>query len=161
MRKATMMRMKLCMWMKRTSSSVSRRNLFFPLLALAACVLLLAASFAAPGAAQAQKNLPQERIATGKVVNKDGDPIGGAIVYLKNSRSNAVKTYIADNDGQFRFGELAQDTDYELWAESNGVRSKSRAISSFDNENKFYFVFKVNVAKSVSLDGPSGATLQP
>jgi hypothetical protein len=151
MRKATMMRMKLCMWMKRTSSSVPRRNLFFSLLAVAACAVVLAAPFAA----QAQKNVPQERIATGRVVNKDGEPIGGAIVYLKNSRSNAVKTYIADESGNFRFGELAQDTDYELWAESNSVRSKSRQISSFDNENKFYFVFKVNVAKPVSLDGPS------
>jgi hypothetical protein len=143
------------MWMKRTSSFTPRRNLFFSLIAVATCVLLLAAPFAAPYAAQAQKNIPQERIATGKVVNKDGDPIAGAIVYLKNSRSAAVKTYIADNDGQFRFGELSQDTDYELWAESNGVRSKSREISSFDNENKFYFVFKVNVAKVIPLDGPA------
>jgi Carboxypeptidase regulatory-like domain len=147
-----MMKMRLCMWMKRTSSSSTPHlNLFLSLMAIAACVLL----FAAPFAAQAQKNVPQERIATGKVVNKDGDPIAGAVVYLKNSRSNAVKTYIADEDGQFRFGELSQDTDYELWGESNGVRSKSRQISSFDNENKFYFVFKINVAKAVSLDGPS------
>jgi hypothetical protein len=152
-----MMRMKLCMWMKRTSNSVPRRNLFFSLLAVAACAVLLAAPFAA----QAQKNVPQERIATGRVVDKDGSPIGGAIVYLKNSRSNAVKTYIADESGNFRFGELAQDTDYELWAESNSVRSKSRQISSFDNENKFYFVFKVNVAKPVSLDGPSASVLSP
>jgi Carboxypeptidase regulatory-like domain len=147
-----MMKMRLCMWMKRTNSSTPRLNLFLSLMAIAACVLLLAA----PLAALAQKkNVPQERIATGKVVNKDGDPIAGAVVYLKNSRSNAVKTYIADEDGQFRFGELSQDTDYELWGESNGVRSKSRQISSFDNENKFYFVFKINVAKAVSLDGPS------
>jgi hypothetical protein len=152
-----MMRMTLRMWMKRTNSSTPRRNLFFSLIAVAACALL----FAAPFAAQAQKNIPQERIATGRVVNKDGEPIGGAIVYLKNSRSNAVKTYIADENGNFRFGELAQDTDYELWAESNSVRSKSRQISSFDNENKFYFVFKVNVAKPVSLDGPSASVLSP
>jgi hypothetical protein len=148
-----MMKMRLCMWMKRTSSSTPRLNLFFFLMAVTACAVLLAAPFAA----QAQKNVPQERIATGKVVDKDGNPIGGAIVYLKNSRSNAVKTYIADENGSFRFGELAQDTDYELWAESNSVRSKSRAISSFDNENKFYFVFKVNIAKPVSLDGPSSS----
>jgi hypothetical protein len=112
-----------------------------------------------PIAAHAQKNVPQERIVTGKVVNKDGDPIGGAIVYLKDSRSNGVKTYIANDSGEYRFGDLSQDTDYELWAESGGVRSKSREISSFDNERKFYFVFKVNVTKTVSLDGPS--ILQP
>lgn len=106
---------------------------------------------------------PVERVATGKIVNKDGSPIGGAVAYLKDSRTDSVKTYIADQNGNFRFGNLSQNTDYELWAESNGVRSKSREISSFDNENKFYFVFKVNAVKAVSLDGPtvSGTGLNP
>ncbi len=149
-----MMKRMLCPWMKRMNSFTRRRNLFLSLFAFAACLLL----FAAPLAALAQKNVPQERIVEGKVVNKDGAPIGGAIVYLKDSRSNGVKTYIADNDGHFRFGELSQDTDYELWAESNTVRSKSREISSFDNDNKFYFVLKVNAVKPASLDSPSVST---
>jgi len=98
---------------------------------------------------------PIERIATGKVVDKEDAPIPGAVVYLKNTHTNTVRTYIADEAGLFRFGNLAQDTDYELWAESSGTRSKSREISSFDNGAKFYFVFKVSVTKAVSLDGPS------
>jgi hypothetical protein len=146
-----MMKTLLCLWMKRMNSVTPRRNLFLSLFAIAACVFLLAA----PLSALAQKNAPRERIVEGKVVNKDGGPIGGAVVYLKNSRSSGVKTYIADEDGHYRFGELSQDTDYELWAESNTVRSKSRQISSFDNENKFYFVLKVSVTKPASLDGPS------
>ena len=146
-----MMKMTLCPRMKRMNSSISRRNLFLSLLAFAAFALLLAG----PLAALAQKNAPRERIVEGKVINKDGAPIGGAVVYLKDSRSNGVKTYIADEDGHFRFGELSQDTDYELWAESNTVRSKSRQISSFDNENKFFFVLKVNSTKPVPIDGPS------
>jgi hypothetical protein len=136
------------------NSITPRRNLLLSLAACAACLLL----FAAPRPTLAQKNVPRERIVEGKVVNKDSDPIGGAVVYLKNSRSNNVRTYIADNDGHFRFGELSQDTDYELWAESNKVRSKSRQISSFDNENKFYFVLKVGVTKAASLDGPVVST---
>ncbi len=163
-----MMKMRPCMWMKRTSSFTPRLSLFRSF-SLASCVTLSLASYmtfslaltacvlplAAPSAAFAQKNVPQERIAEGKVVDKTDNPIGGAVVYLKNSRSSAVKTYIADENGHFRFGELAQDTDYEIWAESNSVRSKSREISSFDNENKFYFTLKVNTVKPVSLDGPS------
>ena len=146
-----MMKTLPCPWMKRMNRFTLRRNLFLSLFAIAACVFLLAA----PLGALAQKNAPRERIVEGKVVNKDGGPIGGAVVYLKNSRSSGVKTYIADQDGHFRFGELSQDTDYEIWAESNTVRSKSREISSFDNENKFYFVLKVSVAKPASLDAPS------
>jgi len=146
-----MMKMTLYPWMKRMNSITPRRNLVLSLIAFAAFALLLAG----PLTATAQKNVPRERIAEGKVVNKDGAPIGGAVVYLKNSRSNDVRTYIADDDGHYRFGELSQDTDYEIWAESNTVRSKSREISSFDNENKFYFVLKVGVAKPASLDSPS------
>ena len=146
-----MMKMPLCPWMKRMNNITPRRNLFLSLFAFAACALLLAA----PLSALAQKNVPRERIVEGKVVNKDGGPIGGAVVYLKNSRSSGVKTYIADEDGHYRFGELSQDTDYEIWAESNTVRSKSKQISSFDNENKFYFVLKVNATKAASLDGPA------
>ncbi len=146
-----MMKMTLYPWMKRMNSINPRRNLFLALIAFAAFAFLLAGSFTAA----AQKNVPRERIAEGKVVNKDGAPIGGAVVYLKNSRSNDVRTYIADDDGHYRFGELSQDTDYEIWAESNTVRSKSREISSFDNENKFYFILKVGVAKPASLDAPS------
>jgi len=87
---------------------------------------------------------PIERIAEGKVVDKAGNPIGGAVVYLKDSRTNAVKTYIADDAGQYRFGNLSQNTDYELWAESSGVRSKSKTISSFNSDNHFYFTLKVS-----------------
>jgi protocatechuate 3,4-dioxygenase beta subunit len=133
------------------NSYFPRRSLLRSIFSIAACLFLLAA----PLSALAQKNAPHDRIAEGKVVNKDGAPIGGAVVYLKNSHSNNVRTYIADEQGQYRFGELAQDTDYEIWAESNSVRSKSRSISSFDNENKFYFVLKVNSSKAPALDGPS------
>jgi Carboxypeptidase regulatory-like domain len=123
-------------------------------------ILVLALAPAMPANALAQINQqngpvnrgPQERIAEGKVVNKTGVAIGGAVVFLKNSRSNSVKTYIADDSGHFRFGELAQDTDYELWAESNGVRSKSREISSFDSENNFYFTLKVDSTKGTSIE---------
>jgi hypothetical protein len=145
-----MMKRPLCLWMKRMNSSTPRRNLLLSIFAFTACLLMLAA----PLAAIAQKNAPRDRIVEGKVVSKDNEPIGGAVVYLKNSRSNAVRTYIADDQGQYRFGELSQDTDYEIWAESNTIRSKSRQISSFDNENKFYFVLKVNASKAPGLDAP-------
>jgi hypothetical protein len=127
----------------RTLFSLGKAALSFGLLA----GLAAASSTVACPSAFAQKNAPLERIAQGKVVNKAGSSIAGAVVYLKDSRSNAVKTYIADNEGHFRFGDLSQNTDYELWAESNGVRSKSKAISSFDSENNFNFTLKVDSAK--------------
>lgn len=146
------------MKMKLRRSLKMRMNKRTVLVALALALVCTALPASAPAQVDLQKGPrhdPIERIATGKVVDKEGMPIGGAVVYLKNSHTNTVRTYIADDAGLFRFGELAQDTDYELWAESNGTRSKSREISSFDNGAKFYFVFKVSITKPVSLDGPS------
>ncbi len=154
---------------KKTSSerpTSRKRNLLFAGLAMAAGAIL----FAAPHSARAQaggggggtpiggggassyqggpvNRGPIERVADGKVVNKADAPLGGAVVYLKDSKSLAVKTFIADDAGHFHFGQLGQNTDYELWAESNGVRSKSKAISSFDSKNAYNFTLKIDAAK--------------
>jgi hypothetical protein len=144
-----MMKMKLRPSLTKKMNNLTRRlNLALSVLsislALTACGFLLAVPCTQ---AFAQKRGPVERIVEGQVVNKTGANLGGAVVYLKDSRSNSVKTYIADDDGHFRFGNLSQNTDYQLWADSNGVRSKSREISSFDNENNFHFTLKIDAAK--------------
>lgn len=148
-----MMKMKLPLSLMKKTSSLTA-------LTTSALSLVLCLGLASPAASAAQVSLqrgpvnrgPIERIAQGAVVDKAGTVLGGAVVYLKNSHTNAVKTYIADSDGRFRFGQLSQNTDYELWAESNGVRSKSKVISSFNSENQFNFTLKVDAAKAASLE---------
>jgi len=131
--------------MKKTSRFAVHLNIILSLgLAFTASGVVLAT---ASLPASAQKRAPIERIAQGQVVNKTGVPIAGAVVYLKDSHSNSIRTYIADNSGNFRFGNLSQNTDYQLWANSNGVRSKSKEISSFDSENSFHFTLKIDAAK--------------
>ena len=111
------------------------------LLSLAMAIPLVALPSDAPLAAQ--QRAPQERTAEGSVVGKTDAAIPGAIVYLKDTKSNTVKTYIADQEGHFRFGELSQNSDYELWAESNGLRSKHKAISYLSSKNDYHFTLKV------------------
>ena len=153
MKKDTMMKM-------RHPASLTKKTSSLTALTPLALSLALSLGLAAPSAATAQINHqngpvnrgPIDRIAQGEVVDKAGTVLGGAVVYLKNSRTNAVKTYIADGEGHFRFGQLSQNTDYELWAESNGVRSKSKVISSFNSENQFNFTLKVDATKAASLE---------
>ena len=82
----------------------------------------------------AQDRGPAQRIVQGKVQSKDGVAAKGAVVYLKDTRGATVKSFIADENGNYRFVQLSQNTDYDLWAAANGQRSKTRTISSFDTK---------------------------
>ncbi len=125
---------------KMTMSKSARRLLLaVPLVTLTLPVTL---SLAAPvSAAQAAHHI--ERTVDGKVVNKADTPLGGAVVYLKDTRTLSIKTYICDEAGHFHFGQLSQNSDYDLWADSNGVKSGTKNISSFDDRNSYYFTLTV------------------
>ncbi|HXE06336.1 MAG TPA: carboxypeptidase-like regulatory domain-containing protein [Acidobacteriaceae bacterium] len=84
------------------------------------------------------------RTVQGKVVDKSGAGLKGATVYLKDSHTLAVKSYIAADDGSYRFGQLAQNTDYEVWAESGGKKSSVKNISSFDTRKEFDITLKID-----------------
>ena len=76
------------------------------------------------------------RTLTGMVLDKSDKPIGDAVVYLKNTKTLAIKTYISQNDGTFRFPELSLNNDYEVYAQKKGEKSKTKTLSQFDDREK-------------------------
>jgi hypothetical protein len=113
--------------------------------AVAALALALGAFAVGPGIATAcaQQRGPVQRTIEGKVHDRSDQPLKGAVVYLKDSHTLAIKSFISDEGGVFHFGQLSQNTDYELYAEFQGKRSKTKNISSFDSKNDFNFTLKI------------------
>jgi len=108
---------------------------------LALCIATLAVS---PRVAMAaDQRGPVQRVVTGRVLDDAGAPVKGAVVYLKDKRTLAVKSYYSMPDGTYRFGQLSANTDYEIWAESAGKKSKVRNISSFDTKAQFTIDLKL------------------
>lgn len=111
---------------------------------------LLSAATVAPATMQAAEPLAgqargtAQRIVHGKVEDKGGAGIEGAVVYLKDGRNASVKSVIADKEGTYRFVQLAQETDYEIWAQSNAVKSPVKSISRFDTKNDLTVTLKID-----------------
>jgi hypothetical protein len=73
------------------------------------------------------------RVLTGKVMDRQDNALPNAVVYLTDSRTRAVKTYIVGQDGSYRFPALSPAVDYEVYAQYKGKKSDSKMVSQFDN----------------------------
>jgi hypothetical protein len=99
--------------------------------AIAAAVLFaLLVSASALMAAQGSRSVE------GTVRDPSDQAVPGAIVKLKNMKTLQVRSYIADEKGDYQFHGLSKDIDYELKAEYSGRSSDSRTLSVFDNRSK-------------------------
>ncbi|HYG99496.1 MAG TPA: carboxypeptidase-like regulatory domain-containing protein [Terriglobales bacterium] len=79
------------------------------------------------------QNASQLRLLTGQVMDRSEAGVPNAVVYLKNTKTLAVKTFITDGNGQYRFPALSRNVDYEVYAEYQGRKSETKTLSSFDS----------------------------
>jgi hypothetical protein len=84
------------------------------------------------------------RTVEGRVTDKGGAALKGATVFLKDGHTLAIRSYLSGDDGGYRFGQLAQNSDYQIWAESDGKKSPVKTISSFDSKQQVTMDLKID-----------------
>jgi hypothetical protein len=111
-----------------------------------AIILALLVAFCAMAAAAPpqKKDKGAGRLLSGKVLDQHDNPVNNAVVYLTNTRTRAVKTYIAGQDGSYRFPALADAVDYEVYAQLNGRKSDTKSVSQFDDRPQVYIDLRIS-----------------
>jgi hypothetical protein len=110
----------------------------------AIAVVLLLVSLAAAAAPSPKDRGPTGRLLTGKVLDKRDNPLPDAVVYLSNTRTRAVKSYIVGADGGYRFPELSPNIDYEVYAQYKGQKSDTKTVSQFDDRKQVNIILKID-----------------
>ena len=108
-------------------------------------VTLAAAQLPAPSFRQVKDHAPQTRTLTGMVSNQHGSPLGDSVVYLTNTRTMGVKTYIVGKDGTYRFPALSPNIDYQVYAQYQTHKSDTKTLSSFDSRPNAVINLRVEV----------------
>jgi hypothetical protein len=128
------------MLMKRAVITLAVAASLLVMLAASVSTLVLAAP--APQFGRSSKQ-DKTRLLTGKVLDGGDNPLPNAVVYLTNTHTRSVKTYIVGLDGAYRFPALQPTTDYEVYAQYNNRKSGTKTVSQFDDRSQVYISLKV------------------
>src|SRR5258707_2786062 len=129
--------------MKKTTLGSSRVGLFLLVVLSAALPSTFVLAAPAPQFGRSSKQ-DKTRLLTGKVLDGGDNPLPNAVVYLTNTHTRSVKTYIVGPDGAYRFPALQPSIDYEVYAQYNNRKSGSTTVSQFDDRGQVYITLKVN-----------------
>jgi carboxypeptidase family protein len=109
-----------------------------------AVLLVLAGLAVVANCANAADKKDNGRTLAGKVIDKQDNPLPDAVVYLSNTRTQAVKSYIVGPDGAYHFPELSPNIDYEVYAQFNGKKSDTKTISHFDDRHQLNMNLRID-----------------
>jgi hypothetical protein len=119
-------------------------KLRLPAVAAALLVGALLVAAGAPSLSAQKKDRVNGRLLHGKVLDPQDSPVYEAAVYLTNTRTRAIKTYIVNQDGTYRFPGLSYSTDYEVYAQYKGHKSDTKSLSQFDDRSDIYLDLKLD-----------------
>jgi hypothetical protein len=115
--------------------------------AFAVLLVVLSIALTIPAFAKEKNKGDAGRMLTGKVVDKQDNPLADSVVYLSNTRTRAVKTYIVGPDGLYHFPELSPNIDYEVYAQYKDQKSDTKTVSQFDDRKAVNLNLRIDIKK--------------
>jgi hypothetical protein len=110
---------------------------------LLAAVVLLAGAIGAFAAAKKGED-QNVRSVQGTVSDPAENPLSGAVVQLKNTKTLQIRSFITKDQGAYYFHGLSPDVDYELKAEYQGASSPTKTLSTFDSRKQAVINLKLS-----------------
>jgi carboxypeptidase family protein len=110
-------------------------------------MVAVALLLAVPSAFAQKKSKSEDagtRSVQGAVTSADGNPVNGAVVQLKNTKTLQIRSFITKEDGTYYFHGLSPDIDYELKADHDAETSGPKTLSSFDSRKEAIVNLKLN-----------------
>lgn len=97
-----------------------------------------------------KKRMAKFRMVHGIVKDERENPVKGALVNLKNLKTNQTLTDITQADGKYSFDELSREEDYELSATLSGKTTSVKKLSHYDPQS--------SIMRILSFGEPGEAT---
>src|SRR5262245_10415126 len=101
---------------------------------------------------------PMPKNVHGIVQDSQGKPLAGARIFIRNVKTNVIRTLTTDENGAYQQFALPPSVDYEVYAEFRGKTSDKRLISGFLNrqDNVLNFQLDVTATDAGGPGDPSG-----
>jgi carboxypeptidase family protein len=81
------------------------------------------------------------RIIQGIVKDQADNPLAGAIVQLKNTKTSKMIDFATKSDGKFAFRDLSMGDDYEVLAKRGDLASPVKKVSIYDTRKEVIINF--------------------
>ena len=100
---------------------------------------------------------PKPKNIHGVVQDLRGRPLAGARVFLKDMKTNIVRTLETDQNGEYKVFALTPTVDYELYADFKGKSSEKKFVSAFLNREDNVLNFQLDVAVVENTTGANSS----
>ena len=81
------------------------------------------------------------RIIQGFVRDQADNPLAGAIVQLKDTKTSKIVDFATKDDGKFAFRDLSMEINYELLAKRGDLATPVRKVSIYDTRKEVIINF--------------------